>query len=484
VVKLVDFGVAKAEGRLHQTRAGLVKGKFAYMAPEQISGGMVDGRSDLFALSEVFYELLLHRHPFYATTDMDVLRAILEAEPPAPAALRPGFPQALSSIFLRGLRKRPSERWPDAATMQEALEHFLHDQRSPATTIVLGRFIRELFQDRMRLEQEARESGDDQLLLRALNGGAPDIQARPSQSARGSVPPKPRASDPAPHEERTEPPRSLMQVEPRTSLERDGSTGRRRIRSEVRHLFEKAESSPSDRALGDGLRVPTEPTHPADELPSVGGAPLGDEDPTEMPTRRLSPNEVAEVRSHRSSIDPGVVSEPGPGTSRGGAAKMRDPADSPSVPMPPAGPPSISSRSATVQLTEPEPPPNAMLDRFGILFFIFGLGALVAAVIFAIVRLTEIREPSVSLAITSTPPGAAIVLDGREIGAVTPRTVPALTSDRPHQVELRLSGYPPCLKRIEATRARAQIPVDCVFSKEGAAVVEPSPDPAPAAQGN
>jgi hypothetical protein len=69
------------------------------------------------------------------------------------------------------------------------------------------------------------------------------------------------------------------------------------------------------------------------------------------------------------------------------------------------------------------------------LFFIFGLGALVGAVIFAIVRLTEIREPSVSLAITSTPPGAAIVLDGREIGAETPRTVPSLTlleADRRH----------------------------------------------------
>jgi serine/threonine-protein kinase len=55
VAKLVDFGVAKAEGRLHQTRAGLIKGKFAYMSPEQVSGGSVDGRSDLFALAEVFY---------------------------------------------------------------------------------------------------------------------------------------------------------------------------------------------------------------------------------------------------------------------------------------------------------------------------------------------------------------------------------------------------------------------------------------------
>src|SRR5262249_12533712 len=73
-VKLLDFGVARAEGRLHQTRQGLVKGKFAFMAPEQITSSAVDHRADLFALAEVIYQLALDRHPFYADTDAGVLQ--------------------------------------------------------------------------------------------------------------------------------------------------------------------------------------------------------------------------------------------------------------------------------------------------------------------------------------------------------------------------------------------------------------------------
>src|SRR5688572_11833283 len=185
VAKLVDFGVAKAEGRLHQTRAGLIKGKFAYMSPEQVSGGAVDGRSDLFALAEVFYELLLQRHPFYAQSDMEVLRAILDKDPPHPCSIDGKFPAALGEIFVKAMRKAPGDRYQSAAAMQDAMEGFLQESRTPASTSMLARFVKELFSDRIEAERTAREARDDDALIDSLTVGHADMPApAPEQPKR------------------------------------------------------------------------------------------------------------------------------------------------------------------------------------------------------------------------------------------------------------------------------------------------------------
>lgn len=76
---------------------------------------------------------------------MDVLRSILDADPPHPSNIAAEFPRGLGDVFMRALKKKREERYVDAAAMQEALEHFLLDQRTPATTLMLGRFVRELF---------------------------------------------------------------------------------------------------------------------------------------------------------------------------------------------------------------------------------------------------------------------------------------------------------------------------------------------------
>ncbi|MBI4815842.1 MAG: serine/threonine protein kinase [Deltaproteobacteria bacterium] len=170
-VKLVDFGVAKAEGRLHQTAAGMVKGKFAYMAPEQITGGRVDGRADLFALAEVIYEVLLRRHPFYAPTDVQVLRAIIEKDPPHPSDFDQSFPRGLGDILMKAMEKHRDKRFKNAGEMHEALESFLLAERTPATTAMLAKYLREAFADRLEAEQYARESGDDAQLIEVLTAG-------------------------------------------------------------------------------------------------------------------------------------------------------------------------------------------------------------------------------------------------------------------------------------------------------------------------
>src|SRR5207244_6407029 len=102
-VKLLDFGVAKAERKFHKTLPGLVKGKFAYMAPEQIRGDNIDARADLFALGETLYEAALGQHPFQGVNDAAVLAAIMHRMPSNPAKIDPTFPRPLAEILLRAL---------------------------------------------------------------------------------------------------------------------------------------------------------------------------------------------------------------------------------------------------------------------------------------------------------------------------------------------------------------------------------------------
>ena len=173
--KLVDFGVAKAEGRLHQTRAGLIKGKFAYMSPEQISGGQLDGRSDIFALGEVLYELFLRRHPFYAQAEMDMLRAVLDDPPPHPNTVDPQFPKPLSNIILRALCKMPEDRYGTAGLMRKDLEQFASSANISLNQGLLARFVQDLFRDRLAKLDGARATGDIDGLVKAMrvHDGAP-----------------------------------------------------------------------------------------------------------------------------------------------------------------------------------------------------------------------------------------------------------------------------------------------------------------------
>lgn len=204
-VKLVDFGVAKAENRIHQTRQGLVKGKFAYMAPEQIIGEKLDGRSDLFALAEVLYQFLLHRHPFYADSDAAVLQAVIESRATPPTSIDPKFPPQLSAILMRAMQRKPENRYADANAMKAAIESYMLDRARPPTAETLGRYVRELFADRLQLEEQARTADNDDLLVEALRvGPKPRPVAREvAKKVRAIAPPA--ASQSPPPQKRVEP---------------------------------------------------------------------------------------------------------------------------------------------------------------------------------------------------------------------------------------------------------------------------------------
>ena len=126
VAKVADFGVAKALGQLHEaTSAGQLKGKIAYMSPEQVTGAQVDRRSDVFSLGVVLYEATTGQRPFRGDGDHQVMHALLKGEFPAPTTIIRNYPPELERIVMRALAAQPILRFPSAERMRFSLEEFL-----------------------------------------------------------------------------------------------------------------------------------------------------------------------------------------------------------------------------------------------------------------------------------------------------------------------------------------------------------------------
>ncbi|WP_037583290.1 serine/threonine-protein kinase, partial [Stigmatella aurantiaca] len=146
-VKVLDFGIAKAESRLAQTRTGVVKGKYIYMAPEQARGDEVDRRSDVFSLGVSLYESLTNVRPFARENDLAILNALLKGDFAPPTTLRREVPKALEAVVLKAMAPRPEARYATAGEFADALERGLADQVPLATHAQLVEYLRGQFGD-------------------------------------------------------------------------------------------------------------------------------------------------------------------------------------------------------------------------------------------------------------------------------------------------------------------------------------------------
>jgi serine/threonine protein kinase len=142
-VKLIDFGIAKAAHRLSVTVGAHLKGKYAYMSPEQAARKAVDQRSDLFAAGTLLFELLTGLNPFLADSDLATLDRVREARVCAPSARARNVPPELDDICRRALARDPGERFATAAEMQDALESFTRRARFSGRH--MGRWMKESF---------------------------------------------------------------------------------------------------------------------------------------------------------------------------------------------------------------------------------------------------------------------------------------------------------------------------------------------------
>ncbi len=217
-VKLVDFGIAKASNKANVTKAGQIKGKFGYMAPEQALGGHLDHRTDLFAVGINLYEITVGRRLFKGDNEVETLEAIEAARVVPPREVDPEYPEALERIVLRALARDPDARYQSARDLQMALEEYLASAGMRSTAGMLAEYVRSLFAEQIELEVE--ESARLREEARALEDeGAPAAEPAPAPApalpaaapaATPSAAP-PLAPDPTPI---VDPWASLNRVEP------------------------------------------------------------------------------------------------------------------------------------------------------------------------------------------------------------------------------------------------------------------------------
>ncbi|MEM9488250.1 MAG: serine/threonine-protein kinase [Myxococcota bacterium] len=120
-LKVIDFGIAKATGRVATTANGWIKGKMRYMAPEQMRGMPLDHRADLFSLGVVLFELVTGQRLFPSDDTMEIVRRIHNAEVPRPSSINPDLPPAIDRIILTALSESPDQRFKSASEFADAL---------------------------------------------------------------------------------------------------------------------------------------------------------------------------------------------------------------------------------------------------------------------------------------------------------------------------------------------------------------------------
>ena len=161
-VKLIDFGIAKAAGKASKTQAGILKGKFGYMSPEQVRGLPIDRRSDIFALGIVLYEMLTGERLFIGETDFSTLEKVRNVEIIPPSSFNTGIPEKLERIVLKALEKNVEDRYQNAIDLHDDLQLFMHSVGQFSSRKDLSAWMKRTFAEEMPSEVGAADLDDVQ----------------------------------------------------------------------------------------------------------------------------------------------------------------------------------------------------------------------------------------------------------------------------------------------------------------------------------
>jgi tRNA A-37 threonylcarbamoyl transferase component Bud32 len=159
-VKLTDFGIAKARSKIHQTSQGIIRGKAAYLSPEQAECRDIDARSDQFSLGAVLYEMLTGVRPFEGDTEVATLQKVRQAAVEPPSQHRPEVPPEVDAAVLRALARRPEQRFETCGALQVALSRALQQVAPEFTSAELADWMAARFAGEITHEIEARAARD------------------------------------------------------------------------------------------------------------------------------------------------------------------------------------------------------------------------------------------------------------------------------------------------------------------------------------
>ena len=154
VVKLLDFGIAKAESNVVETRTGVVKGKYAYIAPEQALAAPVDRRADLWSMGVVLWEMLTSRRLFKSVNELATLNETLRGDIHPPSKYNPAIPPELDAVVLRALQRDVDQRYATAHDFKDALESWLATQPEPSDRKAIAALMKERFGDMYEQHKE------------------------------------------------------------------------------------------------------------------------------------------------------------------------------------------------------------------------------------------------------------------------------------------------------------------------------------------
>ncbi|MBP1712154.1 MAG: serine/threonine protein kinase with domain [Deltaproteobacteria bacterium] len=179
-VKIVDFGIAKARSQSTITQVGLIKGKVAYMSPEQAAGINIDHRSDIFPCGILLYELLSGKRVFTGET-LHILEKVRRAEFSPPEEVVKGLPSKVYQILHRALAKEPGDRYQSCGEMLADLEECLFELSMRPTARGLAQYMKDLFKEEISSEEEVRRLG---AAVSTIDEGKPEKEEKPVEKSR------------------------------------------------------------------------------------------------------------------------------------------------------------------------------------------------------------------------------------------------------------------------------------------------------------
>ena len=180
-VKLVDFGIAKAALSSTETEVGVLKGKVAYMAPEQAMGGPIDARADLFAMGIVLWELLTQQRLMTGDSAANTLHRLMNLSIPRVSSVMPGIDPHLDAIVAKALEKEPDRRFQSGAEMRDALEGWIGSTGRLVKQDDVGRVIGNMF---LRLREEVQRQIQTHMAAVSAASSTGELQALTADSLK------------------------------------------------------------------------------------------------------------------------------------------------------------------------------------------------------------------------------------------------------------------------------------------------------------
>jgi serine/threonine protein kinase len=344
VPRMIDFGIARALGHMRSTPNGEIKGKLAYISPEQLSGGAADRRADIYGASVVLWETLAGRMLFDADSESALVHKVLQSAVSPPSAVNPGVPRAVDEIVLKGLARDSKQRFATALDMALALERAV----APATQSEVARWLDRLIGDKLRNRARAltlmQEHGPPERAPAAVPPRASSPETRKIELA-SSQPGWPKLPERAESLPIPTPPidDSVISSDGRPSSEIRLRGRRHAMRGLALGLFVAAVAVAalawSQLRGGHEERQDVPLVKPAPELPSAPVAPVGPleiQEPSEEPPGQ--PAGVAPVEEPEQESPEAVSDSPPPAGKRANVRAKRMPARRPESKLQPATP--------------------------------------------------------------------------------------------------------------------------------------------------